>query len=267
MTNDTTGDYAVIADFDTVNGTITVVATSSTWTAGQTISNRPRIEGGVINENLGAVTDISSIDYSQPLYLEIVFNGETMRPRKLLPYVSNAMSAEKVGNLDASVIPSKIANETITGAWTFASTTSQTLLTLAQDGTGRLFDATKGTSTYFTILNDGKIGVGTSAPIYTLDVNGNGRFTAGLKVGAYSFPVADGNAGYVLKTNGAGVLSWAVDATGAGGAGAWDIAPDLAFNLSGGYRADRNHRHKRHLRPRLHLRSLRQFSLRQHNRG
>jgi len=35
--------------------------------------------------------------------------------------------------------------------------------------------------------------------------------------GAYSFPATDGSPNYILKTNGSGVLSWAVDAGGGGG--------------------------------------------------
>lgn len=60
----------------------------------------------------------------------------------------------------------------------------------------------------------GEIGIGTSTPSYKLDVIGTGRFTSTLTVGAYTLPVIDGSNGYVLKTNGAGVLTWSTDSQG-----------------------------------------------------
>ncbi|MFL5762498.1 MAG: beta strand repeat-containing protein [Bacteroidia bacterium] len=58
------------------------------------------------------------------------------------------------------------------------------------------------------------VGLGNTAPSFKLDVTGTGRFTSTLKVGAYTFPATDGSSGFVLKTNGAGVLTWQADAGG-----------------------------------------------------
>jgi hypothetical protein len=63
----------------------------------------------------------------------------------------------------------------------------------------------------------GYIGIATNTPAYNLDVYGTGRFTGSLKVGAYTLPSTDGTSGYVLKTNGAGALTWQSDNTSAGG--------------------------------------------------
>ena len=45
---------------------------------------------------------------------------------------------------------------------------------------------------------------------------GNSVFNGTLKVGAYTLPVTDGSNGQLLKTNGAGVLTWSNDNSGSG---------------------------------------------------
>jgi hypothetical protein len=40
-------------------------------------------------------------------------------------------------------------------------------------------------------------------------------------IAAYTLPLVDGTSNYVLKTDGAGTVSWAADATGAGGTSSW----------------------------------------------
>lgn len=56
--------------------------------------------------------------------------------------------------------------------------------------------------------NNAKVGIGISAPLFSLDVHGNGQFTQALKVGAYTLPNVDGANGQVLKTDGSGILAW-----------------------------------------------------------
>ena len=78
-----------------------------------------------------------------------------------------------------------------------------------------------------TILK-GSVGVGTIAPGSALDVKGTLRlsgstsgyvgFTPAAVAGSttYTLPSADGSSGQILRTNGAGVLSWVTDNAGAG---------------------------------------------------
>jgi hypothetical protein len=56
--------------------------------------------------------------------------------------------------------------------------------------------------------NGGNVGIGTTSPSYKLDVNGTGRVTGQLTVGAYTLPNTDSTSGYVLTTNGAGQVTW-----------------------------------------------------------
>jgi hypothetical protein len=64
--------------------------------------------------------------------------------------------------------------------------------------------------------NGTNVGIGTTTPSFRLDVTGTGRFTSTLGVGAYTLPATDGTVNQVLKTNGAGVLTWSADNTGTG---------------------------------------------------
>ncbi len=59
------------------------------------------------------------------------------------------------------------------------------------------------------VYDDGtNVGIGTTTPSYKLDVQGTGRFTGTLTIGAYTLPNVDGTNGQVLMTDGAGNVSW-----------------------------------------------------------
>jgi hypothetical protein len=70
-----------------------------------------------------------------------------------------------------------------------------------------------------------------------LQVNAVSKFridyTGAVTVGAYSLPVVDGLSGYVLKTNGAGTVTWQADNTGGAGAGSGTVAiPNAQFGVA-----------------------------------
>lgn len=197
-------DPALITDFDTVANTISVASGSTAWLIGQQINNRPFVEGGVINIHLGSVTDISSLDFSQTRYLEVIFNSETMQPRKVLTTVAASFDAARLDGKTGAEYAALAEDETITGEWSFnnivsiATTSDTTALTVTQNGAGDIVEFSVGASTSLAVLNDGRV-----------------------QVGNYYFPTTHGTAGYVLKTDISGNLYWDVDFGGLGGSGLW----------------------------------------------
>ncbi len=188
---------ALIIDYDTDANTITVASSSLAFANGDRISNRPFVEGGVINENLGTVSDLSGVDFSQTLYLEIIFNGETMQPRKILTTVPAAFDTMRFGGKTEDEFATLSENEAITGEWNFnnivsvATSSNVAALSVTQNGSGNIVEFNKGTTTAFAVLADGRV-----------------------QIGNYRFPIADGAPGYILKTDGSGNLGWAVDFAG-----------------------------------------------------
>jgi len=205
--NSTTDEAVLIVDFDQGLKTITVASGSPMWSVGQAINNRPFVEGGIINENLGTVSDIN-VDFSQTRYLELEFNGEIMEPRKILNTVANSFNAENLGGQSASNYANINNDLDIFGQWSFdnvlnvATNSEATALTVSQDGMGDIVNFKRGSTTAFAISSDGQV-----------------RFEN------YSFPISDGQDGYVLKTNGSGVLSWQLDSVSVFGSG-WASSSD-----------------------------------------
>ncbi len=71
----------------------------------------------------------------------------------------------------------------------------------------------------------------TAAPVFSIGANsGNGIFSGTLKVGAYTLPSTDGTSGQVLKTNGAGVLTWSADN---GGTSQWTTSGSNIYYNAG----------------------------------
>jgi hypothetical protein len=84
---------------------------------------------------------------------------------------------------------------------------------------------------------------GSASAVFSINANtGNGVFNGTLKVGSYTLPATDGSNGQVLKTNGAGTLSWSSDnntiyTAGTGinisGTTVANSAPDQVITLTG----------------------------------
>jgi molybdopterin biosynthesis enzyme MoaB len=196
LSSNDTGEAVLIFDFDTALNTITVVG-GNVWADATAVSNRPFIEGGVIDISLGAVSPLSGVDFNQQLYLEVVFNGEIMRPRKMIDSVLQAFNADTLDGFHASDFANLSGDSTVSGQWTFnnlvsiATSSDLTALTVTQSGAGSLVDFKLGSSTAFAVLNDGRV-----------------------QFGNYYFPANNGLPGYVLKASLDGNMYWDVDYSG-----------------------------------------------------
>ena len=80
------------------------------------------------------------------------------------------------------------------------SATGANPITLNTNGTERV-----------RVLSGGNVGINTTTPAYKLDVNGTFSATSVNVDDKFTLPTADGTSGQVMKTDGAGVLTWQND--------------------------------------------------------
>ncbi|MFH0892365.1 MAG: hypothetical protein V1867_06310, partial [Candidatus Falkowbacteria bacterium] len=214
LANASTSEGALIVNYDQSANTVTVASGSPEWSVDAPINNRPYVEGGIINVNLGAVSDISGVNFNRTLYLELAFNGETMQPRKILTPSASAFTSGRVGDKTEAELAGLADNETVTGEWSFnniltiATSSDLAALTITQDGGGNIAEFKRGTTTAFAVLNDGR-----------------------FQIGDYYLPASrtGSAAGYVLKIDVGGNMYWAPDLSGSGPGGAdflWATSTD-----------------------------------------
>ncbi|PIQ68448.1 MAG: hypothetical protein COV91_04025 [Candidatus Taylorbacteria bacterium CG11_big_fil_rev_8_21_14_0_20_46_11] len=194
LTNADNDEASLIVDINTNDNTITVTNEYTAWTATANINNRPRVDGSILDEALGSVSSLASVNFDQVLYLEITFNSETMRPRKLITSTAQALNADKLDNLDSSEFAAISSNRSITGYWDimniFAISTSSatsTALTVTQSGVGDIVNIFDGADEIFSILDGGNIGIASSSPwgLFSIDpddINGP-QFVIGSSTG------------------------------------------------------------------------------------
>lgn len=135
---------------------------------------------GLFSVLLGEVASLSSVDFSNTLFLEVSVGGvsttapswEVLTPRKKLGAVPAAFEAKQLNGKAESSFGVLSENEIITGAWTVSNTlsviatSSSALLTITQNGSG-----------YGALISGGNVGIGTTTPGYLLTVDGGGYFT------------------------------------------------------------------------------------------
>ena len=157
-----------------VNYQARLTDTTNIWEETRTTSNRVQVTNGLFSVMLGSVTALTGVNWNQPLYLGVeigattttpVWDGE-MTPRKTLGTTPHAFIADTLDNLDSSQFVRTDATSTI------ATSSAQTLLTMNQLGAGNLLDIQQNSTSHFTVINSGNVGIGTSSPYAKLSVVG-----------------------------------------------------------------------------------------------
>lgn len=137
------------------------------------VGDRVSVANGLFSVMLGSSSPLTSVNFDQPLWLEVEVGGtgssswETLTPRKRLGAVPAAFVAGTLDGLDSSQFVRTDAPSTI------SSTSASTLLTITQSGTGDILNVMDGATEVFSILDGGNVGIGSSSPSSKLSVGGN----------------------------------------------------------------------------------------------
>ncbi|MFM2339788.1 MAG: hypothetical protein RLZZ360_424, partial [Candidatus Parcubacteria bacterium] len=179
------------------------VATSGSaiWTETLSGVNEVTVIDGLFSVMLGSTSPLTGVDFNQTLYLGVTIESDSeMTPRKILGAVPAAFVAKEA--LDANAVGGVASSSLLRSddADTMSASSSSAILTVIQQGLGKVASFFSGVTEVFTILNNGNVGVGTSTPSSRFAVAGNavigGDLTATgtLSVGSLS--------GLLLGTNG-----------------------------------------------------------------
>ncbi|RLC39843.1 MAG: hypothetical protein DRH33_01795, partial [Candidatus Nealsonbacteria bacterium] len=199
------------------------------WTETCTSTNAITVTNGLFSHLLGSCNPLTGVNFNQPLWLGVNIGGTSspptwdgeMSPRKKLGAVPAAFVAEKIGEYGTSSIAILSESETITGAWTFnnilsiTTSTSQTALTVQQDGSGNIVEFKDGSTAVFTITDGGDVTIAGNvlpATTTTYDLGSATAKWANLyaATGTFDyFKIPTGAAsGYVLTSDAQGVGTW-----------------------------------------------------------
>ncbi|MDD5005099.1 MAG: polymorphic toxin-type HINT domain-containing protein [Candidatus Omnitrophica bacterium] len=201
------------------------------WSETQTVT----FSNGILDAVLGLTTAFpATMTFNTDYWLsiEVESDGE-MSPRTRLTGSPFAFNADQIDNLDSTQLVRNDAANTLSGNLTANAnvtigdassdtfTINSGVISLVNAAT---LDLVNSSATALNIesglLNfdtqNSRIGIGTTAPGFKLDVAGTLSADSVNVNGAYTLPTTDGTADYVLKTDGAGTVSWQEESGGAG---------------------------------------------------
>jgi len=194
--------------------------------------SRVDVISGLFSVLLGDVstTSLANINFNDELWLEVAIGGtsttpswETLSPRKKLGTVPSAFEADQLDGLDSTQFLRSDATDTMNASST------DTLLTIDQDGSGDVLNVFSGSTEYFTVLSSGNVGVNDTSPTNQFSIGGDVGITTdeadlrfyqgsnyvGFQASSslsgdqvWTLPVSDGSSNQILATDGSGNLSW-----------------------------------------------------------
>ncbi len=186
----------------------TAATSTAVWAETRVGGNKVQVTNGLFSVMLGEVSSLSGVNFDQTLYLGVeiggpgspVWDGE-MTPRKILgavPAAFEAQNSQTLGNLATTSFLRADDSDTM------EATSSSALLTLIQNGAGKILSLFSGATEMFTVLNNGNIGIATTTPSEKLTVVGNTYLGGGLTLtGAFKdSTIATGTLGMILQTTG-----------------------------------------------------------------
>src|SRR3989344_2734325 len=152
------------------------------WSEARTGGNQVQVTDGLFSVMLGEVSTLDSVDFNQTLYLAVEIGGTgspawdgELLPRKVLGAVPAAFVAETATNADNASALGGVASSSFLRsdeADTMTASSSSSLLTMVQNGIGKILSLFSGATEVFTVLNNGNVGIGTSTPAQKLHVDG-----------------------------------------------------------------------------------------------
>lgn len=152
------------------------VATSGSaiWTETLSGASEVTVIDGLFSVMLGSTTPLSSVDFNQTLYLGVTIEADSeMSPRKILgavPAAFVAKEADNAGTVGGVASTSLLRNDQV---GTVTASSSSSILSVIQNGLGKVASFFSGVTEVFTILNNGNVGIGTTTPTSRLAVAGN----------------------------------------------------------------------------------------------
>lgn len=202
------------------------------WTETRTGGDKVTVKSGLFSVMLGAVSPLTSIDFSQTLYLGVniggtgtvpLWDGE-MSPRKILGAVPAAFEADKLDNLDSTQFVRSDTSSLI------ASSSANSLLTVNQSGAGDVLNLQKNNISVFSVDNSGQASSTALTISNNLSVGGNQTLGGVLTVASSGLSAFAGD----LSVDGSfSVGTSGLTVTSAGLVGIGTSTPDVALTVEG----------------------------------
>ncbi len=199
---------------------------TAVWSEVHTSGNRVQVVNGLFSVMLGDVSALASVNFNQTLYLGVevggiststpVWDGE-MSPRKILgavpaAFVSNY--ATSAGFASSSLVLGGVASSSFLRsdeADTMTASSSSSLLTLVQNGVGKVLALFSGATEIFTALSNGNIGIGTTTPYSTLTLTDSTSATGGIGFGSDVALYRSAASQFSVSLGGAERMRWALN--------------------------------------------------------